>query len=363
MRRLLQRSVAWLTLLGVGGCDLELGAPHALWLLWGVGAVVALHVYAFRRRVRQVQRFATLAAARRLGWGLSRPRQVTKAALLTVAILALVLALAKPRYGFSWQEQRRRGVDIVLAIDVSDSMLAQDLGAGSSLTRLEQARRKVVDLLQRLQGDRVALVAFAGDATLACPLTLDYGMAQMFASELGPDSVSSKGTDLAAAIAVATRALASTPDNAKAIVLVTDGEDHSGEALAAAEQAHDAGVRLYAVGIGRPDGAPIPEPGGGFRRDDKGEMVITRLAESSLQTMALQSGGRYVRSVTADLDLETLYDQGIRADLAAQEQGTQRRRQWHERFQWLVAVALASLAVEMLLPERRRAARDMEATP
>lgn len=359
MRRALSPSVVWSLPFGIGGCELDFGAPHALWLLWAIAAVMALHVYAFRRRTRQVLRFAALSAARRLGWGESRPRQLAKAVLLTVGLLALVVALAEPRYGFSWQEQRRRGVDIVVAVDVSDSMLAQDLGAGSSQRRLDLARRKVIDLLQRLQGDRVALVAFAGDATLACPLTLDYGMAQMFATELGSDSVSSQGTDLAEAIRVATRALASTPDNAKAILLVTDGEDHSGDALEAAREAHDAGVRLYAVGIGRPDGAPIPEPTGGFRRDRKGEMVLTRLEESSLQRMALESGGRYVRSVIADLDLETLYDQGIRADLSAQERGTQRRRRWHERFQWLVAVALVSLVAEMLLPTRRRATRAL----
>ncbi len=144
----------------------------------------------------------------------------------------------------------------------------------------------------------------------------------------------------------------------RAVILITDGEDHSGEALEAAAEAKLAGVRIFTIGIGRDEGAPIPAPGGGFRRDRSGEIVLSRLDEPTLQKIALDTGGKYVRSVTGDVDLEQIYAQGIKATLEDQELGSKRRQRWEERFQWLLAVALLALMLEPLISERQRRRRE-----
>ncbi|MGB5514802.1 MAG: VWA domain-containing protein, partial [Thermoanaerobaculia bacterium] len=252
------------------------------------------------------------------------------------------------------EEVTREGVDIVVALDVSDSMLVEDAESAGRLSRLERAKREIADLLDLLQGDRIGLVAFAGTAFLECPLTLDYGAAAIFLDTLDTDLIPVKGTDLAEAIRVSLRAFEGAGSTSQAVVLITDGEDHSGQALRAAQEAKVAGVRVFTIGIGRDEGAPIPAPGGGFRKNRRGEIVLSRLDETTLQKIALETGGRYVRSVTGDVDLEQIYSQGIKAVLEDQELGSKRRQRWEERYQWLVAIALFCLTLEPLIAPRRR---------
>ncbi len=337
------------------GCgDVRIGNPDALWLLWLVPALLAFYVYVFRAKTRLLERFASRELLARLTSGVSRPRQVAKAALVLAGLAALVVALAEPKFGFTWEEVKREGVDIVVALDVSDSMLVEDAESGGRLSRLERAKREITDLLRLLEGDRVALVAFAGVAFVECPLTLDYGAAEIFLDSIDTDLIPVKGTDLGQAIRASLEAFEGATHPSRAIILITDGEDHDGQALAAAAEAKAQGVRIFTIGIGRDEGAPIPAPGGGFRRDRRGEMVLSRLDETALQKIALETGGSYVRSVTGDVDLEQIYSQGIKATLEDRELGSKRRQRWEERFQWLLAAALAALMAEPLLSERRR---------
>lgn len=332
--------------------DVQLGNVAALWLLWLVPALGLFYLYAFRARRRLLLRFASRPMLQRLASGVSRRRQAVKAALVLLALAALVLALAEIKWGFTWEEVERRGVDLVIAIDTSDSMLVADAEAGGGLSRLERAKREIVDLLGLLEGDRIALVAFAGTAFVECPLTLDYGAAALFLDVIDTDLIPVEGTDLGAAIRTSLAAFEGGSQPSRAILLITDGEDHSGEALAAAAEAQQAGVKIFTIGIGRDEGSPIPAAGGGLHRDRQGEVVLSRLDEATLQRIALATGGRYVRSVSGDVDLEQIYAQGIKATLADQELGSRRRRRWQERFQWALAVALAALMVESLVPER-----------
>lgn len=337
------------------GCDARLGRPQALWLLWLVPALTAFYVYAFRTKSRLLSRFASREMIARLSAGTSRRRQVVKALLVTLGLGAALLSLAQVQYGFTWEEVRRRGVDLVIALDVSDSMLVEDAESGGKLPRLERAKREIVDLLRLLEGDRVGLVAFAGTAFVECPLTLDYGAAEVFLSAIDTDLIPVKGTALGEAIRTAVGSFDSTKgEGSRAVLLITDGEDHTGEALAAAEEAKLAGVKIFTIGIGRNEGSPIPMPGGGFRRDARGELVLSKLDEVTLQKIALATGGRYVRSVTGDVDLEQIYHQGIKASLADQDLGSKRRERWQDRFQWLLALALVALSAEPLIAERRR---------
>ncbi|MDX1502164.1 MAG: VWA domain-containing protein [Thermoanaerobaculia bacterium] len=339
----------------LAGCaQLKVGSPESLWLLWLVPALALFLLYVARAKRRLLARFAQPEILARLTAGISRPRQVLKAALILLAVLALVLSLAELKYGFTWEEVRRRGVDIVVALDVSDSMLVEDVEAGGRLSRLERAKREIADLLRLLEGDRVGLVAFAGAAFLECPLTLDYGAAELFLDSLDTDLIPVKGTDLGEALRVSLEAFEGASHPSRAIILITDGEDHGGRALKLAAEAKTAGVRVFTIGIGRDEGAPIPASGGGFRRDRRGEIVMSRLDETTLQRVALETGGSYVRSVTGDVDLEKIYAQGIKATLEDQELGSRRRQRWEDRFQYVLGLALAALMLETLIPERRR---------
>lgn len=342
-----------LALASVGCDEVKVGNREALWLLWLIPGFVAFYAYVFRSKSKLLERFIDPEMLSRLASGVSRPRQLLKGGLVIIGCLGLVLALAELKYGFTWEEVTRRGVDIVVALDVSDSMLVEDVEADGRLSRLERAKREIADLLRRVEGDRIGLVAFAGTAFVECPLTLDYSAAELFLEALDTDLIPVKGTSLGDAIRTSLEAFEGASTSSQAVILITDGEDHTGEALAAAAEAKLAGVRIFTIGIGRDDGAPIPAPGGGFRRDQRGEMVLSRLDEPTLQRIALETGGSYVRSVTGDVDLEKIYAQGIKTSLEDQELGSKRRQRWEERFQWLLGLALAALMIEPLISDRR----------
>ncbi len=360
MNRAMRLSFVFLpALLAVGCGDVQIGSPDSLWLLWLVPALIAFYIFAFRKKTVLLRRFAAPEMLERLTSGVSRPRQYLKATLVLVGLAAALLALAEIRWGFTWEEVQRRGVDIVVALDVSDSMLVEDAESGGRLSRLERAKREITDLLRLMEGDRIGLVAFAGTAFVECPLTLDYGAAEIFLDTIDTDLIPVKGTSLGDAIRTSLDAFEGGSHPSRAVILITDGEDHTGDALRAAAEAKLAEVRIFTIGIGRDEGAPIPAPGGGFRRDRSGEIILSRLDEPTLQKIALDTGGKYVRSVTGDVDLEQIYSQGIKATLEDQELGSKRRQRWEERFQWLLAIALTALMLETLISDRvrRRATR------
>ena len=232
-----------------------------------------------------------------------------------------------------------------------------DAETGGSLPRLERAKREIADLLNLLDGDRIGLVAFAGTAFVECPLTLDYSAASLFLEDIDTDLIPVKGTAIADAITTAVTAFEGGAADSRAVILITDGEDHTGRALAAAEEAQRQGVRIFAIGIGKPEGSPIPLARGGFRKDRNGEMILSKLDETTLQKIALTTGGKYVRSVTGDLDLESIYLEGIKTSLVDRDLESSRRKRWEHRFQWFLALALLALFLEPLVPERRRAPR------
>ncbi len=334
------------------GCDLRLGRPDQLWLAWLVPLLIGFYALSASWRRKRLERFITADLWPRLVVGESR--RGLKAALVVGALLCLVVAAAEPKLGFDWQVVQRRGVDLVVALDVSDSMLVQDGAAGSELPRLVRAKRELHDLLAVVEGDRVGVVAFAGAAVVQCPLTVDLGAVAQFIDELGTDAVPVKGTALGAAIRTSLKALAKSAASSRAILLMTDGEDTTSDALAAAALAKEQGVRVYTIGIGREQGAPIPSDDGSFRRDARGELILSRLDEPTLQRIAVETGGAYVRSVTGDVDIEEIYRRGIKATLEDEARAGGRRQIWHARYQWLVALAAVLLAVEALLPERAR---------
>ncbi|RJP67587.1 MAG: VWA domain-containing protein [Candidatus Abyssobacteria bacterium SURF_17] len=276
-------------------------------------------------------------------------RRNIKFALFIAAAVFLVVSLLGPRWGFHWEEVRRRGVEIVIALDTSESMLSRDLQPN----RLERSKREVYDLIKMLRGDRVGLVVFAGGAFLQCPLTLDYGACLMFLDYIDTAIVPQKGTNLAEAITKAVSAFDAKGRTSKAIILISDGGNLQGDPMAAAQDAKRKGIKIYAIGVGREDEeAPIPLEGG-FKYSD-GKMVTTKLEDETLRDIALATGGIYVRSVTGDLDLEKIYYEEINKKMEKGEFESSRRKRWEERFQWPLFVAVAFLFAEACIGERER---------
>lgn len=327
---------------------LHFARPGFLWLLWLLVPLVALLWWSGRRRREALLRFADedllprLLPAARAGSGL-------RIALLAGAFGLLILSAAGPRWGFQWEQVNRRGVDLVVALDLSRSMLAED----SKPDRLTAAKREIRDLLDLLQGDRIALVAFAGTAYIQCPLTLDAYALEVFLDQMHPNRMDVGGTDLAAAVRASVAAFPEDERAGRAVLLITDGEDHSGELAKAAEEARQAGAHVFVVGMGAPEGAPIPDGRGGFVKEG-GKVVLSKLDEAALEELALTTEGTYVRSQPGDLDLRTLYLDDIKGRLEARDLTSSRQRRWEERFQWALLPAILLLLLEGVSGAPRR---------
>ncbi|MBI5395095.1 MAG: VWA domain-containing protein [Verrucomicrobia bacterium] len=335
--------------------------PIALHALWLVPVVVAFFWFAFRQRRRGLERFAaphlwpTVAPA-----ALSDRLWVWRAVLVTVAVALLAFALAGPRWGFRWEEVKRKGIDIFVAIDVSKSMLAQDVRP----SRLEQAKLAVRDLLREAVGDRVGLIAFAGTAFAPCPLTLDHAAVQMVLDDLAPESIPLGGTDIAGAMKEAMRGFEKAADRNCAIIIITDGENTAdSNPLSVAKTAATLGIKVFTIGVGTTGGELIPAVGEGgereFMKDKEGRAVQTRLDEATLQQIALTTQGYYVHATAGNFGLDTIYKQGI-LSMEPKDFETQLVRQYEERFQWPLGAALLLLLIEALLRERSKEASGFE---
>lgn len=330
---------------------MRFGNPQAFWYLLALPAFAGLYVWSFRARRVALERFGAPALMQKLTSATSRPRQVLKAILMLAFFVLVCLALVEPRFGSRTNTVHRRGVDVLIALDTSLSMLAEDIRPN----RLLRARYEIESFIDRLEGDRVGLVAFAGQSFVLCPLTLDYGAAKLFLDSVDTGLIPSRGTAIAGAIQTATRAFGGEDRKHKALILITDGEDHAGNPTEAAEVAAEAGVRIFCVGIGTREGELIPIRSDGrvdFLKDDQGHVVKTRLDEPTLQQIAQLTDGGYVRSQSGGVGLEEVY-----AQISAMEKkdlGTRTLSQYRHRYQWPLALALICLIAESFLSDRRR---------
>lgn len=334
---------------------MRFAAPEYLWLLLGLPVLAGLFVLSFRRRRRALEALGELRLVRRLTTSASTERRIIKAVLVGGAVLFLVLALARPQWGAKLETVTRRGVDVIVAVDTSTSMLAEDVKP----SRMAQARAAVASFVDLLRGDRIGLVAFAGTAYVACPLTLDYTAAAMFVEILDTDLIPVQGTAIAAAIRAAASAFRPGERRHKVLVLLTDGEDHEGDVMAAARDAGAEGITVYTIGVGSPSGEPIPlrnERGDiiGYKEDKEHRKVTSRLGEGDLEAIALATGGKYFRSTPDGIELQRVYEEISRMD-----QRTMSGRMlsvYEERYQIPLLAALVLLALEAALSDRRRSA-------
>lgn len=310
--------------------------------------MLGLHIHSQRQKKRKLHQFAHAPLWQHLVALPAVFNRRVKPALLLCGMALAILALAQPRWGFRWQEVQVRGVDIILALDVSKSMLAEDVRPN----RLTRAKHEIIDLLQQVQGDRVGLVAFAGTSFLQSPLTADYQAIELFLDALDTELIPKQGTAMGHALQTAIQAFSQTPPDARAVILLTDGENHGGDLEAVAQAALEAGVKLFVMGIGQPAGAPLPAPQGGFLKNQQGELILSKLNELALQKLALATGGSYVRSIAGDLDLEKIYFQDIKNRTTSEDLQTSRHRLWNEQFQWFLLAAILCWMLEPLLSNR-----------
>ena len=308
--------------------------------------------WAWRKKRWLIAQFVQSRLLANLTVGVSTTRQKIRMALLVTAMACLLMALARPQLGFDWEEARQRGLDVIVAIDTSRSMLADDLNPN----RLAKAKLAAFDLKRLARTDRLGLVAFAGSAFLQCPLSLDDEAFRQSVNALDVKIIPQGGTALAEAIHTALRALKEKIDNHKVLVLFTDGEDHDGRAVEAARTAAKEGMRIFTVGVGTASGEllRLPDAKGRseFIKDSQGNVVKSRLNEALLQQIAQATEGFYML-LSGAKTMEMLYERGL-APLPKAEFSARRVKRYHERFQWLLGLALLLLLVEMFLPERKR---------
>ncbi|MCB1095872.1 MAG: VWA domain-containing protein [Verrucomicrobiae bacterium] len=326
-----------------------------VWIYAGI-AICAGLLIAFRQfersRKAALAKFASPGIVQRLLAGVSDRKRYLKRGLFLVGVALLFLALARPQFGSQWQEVKRRGIDIVFALDTSRSMLAEDV----SPSRLERAKLGMMDFVEKLQGDRVGLIPFAGSAFTLCPLTLDYDAFHQSLEAANTDIIPHKGTDLASAIREAESLFAESGNNHKFLVLITDGEDLKGDALTAAQKANDEGMKIFTVGVGSAAGELIPvrgSQGQDFLKDASGQPVRSALDESMLTQIAQATGAIYAPFGQGAEGLQTIYREKL--SLVPKDELHQRMQQVAiERFEWPLGAALLCFLLRYLLGDRKR---------
>lgn len=319
-----------------------------LYLLLLLPVMAVVFELMLSKRRKSLARFASTEAVMRLAPDMSVGKLRWKFWIFAVAVALVIVAAARPQAGSKLREVEREGVEIMVAIDVSNSMLASDF----SPNRLERTKYAVSRVIEGLSEERIGVIVFAGDAYVQLPITSDYLTARNFVERISPTQVTKQGTAIGAAIDLATSAFSSDSEGSRVVVLVTDGENHEDDALAAAERAAEKGVQVYTIGIGTPEGAPISIDGD-FVRDQKGEIVVSKLDETTLQKIAATTDGAYIRATAASVGVQEIVDKINRTEKSKFK--TEIFEEYDEKFHIPLVAALVLLMVELvILPRRNR---------
>lgn len=326
--------------------------PDYAWLLLLLPIIGLAQVLSLALRNRRLKRYADSALLPVVVPHISTARQVLRFSLLRFGLALVIIGLTDPKAGYGKQEIQTAGMELMVCLDVSNSMLAEDL----SPNRLELAKRAIDQVIQKLGGDKIGIIVFAGEAFVQLPMTTDYEAARMFTAGISTDMISRQGTAIGNAIDLAMLSFDPTTAADKAVVVLTDGENHEDDALSAAQRAKDLGVAVHAIGLGSTNGAPIPIYRGsrrvGFREDRQGNTVVTALNESMLQELVAVSEGVFIRSGTYDVGLSSLIQRIQEAEKAELEAFT--FKDYRHRFLWFLIPGFALLVFEALIAERRQ---------
>ncbi len=322
-------------------------SPEYLYLLIVVPVLALLRLIAVRGRKRKLRRFGDAQLLTQLMPGVSRWRPAMKFWLLEAALAALIVMVARPQMGTRISNEKRVGIETVIALDVSNSMKAEDVAP----SRLDRAKMMVENLVDKFTDDKIALIVFAGDAFIQLPITSDYVSAKMFLSDINPSMITTQGTDIARAIELGSRSFTQQEGIGRAIIVITDGEDHEGGAVEAAAQAKKRGMRVYVLGIGSPSGSPVPDGLGGYMKDNGGNTVMSKLNEDMCKQVAEAGGGAYIH-VDNNSNAQDQLDKEL-ATLSQKEMETTVYSDFDEQFQAFGIIALILLVVEVCLLECR----------
>src|SRR5437773_7767536 len=337
---------------------MNFGAPEWLWGLLLVPLLVALFVRAERLGHRRLQEFVSARLLPQLAGTVNRPRRIARFALQLLGFSLVLVSLAQPRWGYTFQDVKRKGLDLLVAVDTSRSMLSNDVQPD----RLDRVKLAVQDLLNELQGDRVGLIAFAGRAFLQAPLTIDYDAVVEAINDLDTKTIPEGGTNMSSAIALATQSFVKSATGNRALIIFTDGEatdreEFSGDDVKTAKEAADAGVRIFTVGVGTPQGSLIPVTGDdgqtAFVKDSAGQVHKSKLDDKRLRDIAQATGGFYVHLENGPRTMRQIQSEGL-TKMQAAEMDVRLSRRPIERYDWPLGAALIVLALSILVSERKR---------
>ncbi len=324
--------------------------PELLYLLLILPVLTVVFVINRVRSRNAIRRLGDSALVSRLMPELSGVRPVLKFVLLLAGMTALIISIARPQYGSKLEEVRKQGVEVIIALDVSNSMLAEDIQP-DRLTRAKQAISRLVD---NLTNDKIGLIVFAGDAYTQIPITTDYVSAKMFLSTIGPDMVPKQGTAIGAAIRLASKSFTPGEGKSRAIIIITDGENHEDDPVSEAEEAAKAGIIIHAIGIGSGQGVPIPVSSGGrkdYLKDQNGTTVVTRLDEEILKKIAVTGGGSYIRASSTSIGLDEIFSDIRKMDQSELE--STMYTEYNDQFQIFAALAIILMVLEIIIMDRK----------
>jgi Ca-activated chloride channel family protein len=329
------------------------GAPYWLWGLLLIPILIALFIRAEQSGLRRLQEFVSARLLPQLAGTVNRPRRMVRFGMQLLGLSLALVSLAQPRWGYTFEDVKRKGLDLLIAVDTSRSMLSNDVQPD----RLERVKLASRDLINELQGDRVGLIAFAGRAFLQAPLTIDYEAVMESINDLDTKTIPEGGTNISSAINLATQSFGKSAVGNRALIIFTDGEELSGDAVKAAKAAADEGVRIFTVGVGTPQGSLIPitsENGEtAFVKDSAGQVVKSKLDEKPLREIAQAAGGFYVHLENGPRTMQQIYNEGL-AKMQAAEIDVRLSRRPIERYEWPLGAAIIALAFSILIGERKR---------
>ena len=319
-----------------------------LWLLATIPVFVAAYIAYTRHKRRQLEAFGDAELMESLMPNASRVRPTVKFSIVMVALTLLIFAAARPQFGQSERTEKRQGIEAIVALDISNSMLAEDVAPN----RLDRAKQMLSKLMDNMSNDKVGLVVFAGDAFVQLPITCDYASAKMFLNSIKPEQIKTQGTAIGQALSTSIRCFGEQSDASRAIILITDGENHEDDAVAVAKRAKEEGIQVLVVGIGKPEGSPLPIPGtNNFRKDRNGNVVVSKLNEEMCREIAQAGGGIYVRCDNSNTATKAIQKELNK--LATQEIETQVFTDYNEQFQSFALIALLLLVIDFFIFNRK----------
>ena len=321
--------------------------PKYLFLILLIPVFFLIQAVVLKLRKRKIRKFGDEELVEQLMPSYSRAKVWLRLSLFSLAFLFFSLGMARPQMGAVLKEHTARGAEVMIVLDVSNSMLAEDY----SPNRLERAKLAISRVVDKLRDDRIGLVVFAGNSFVQLPITTDYVSAKMFLNSISTGSVPIQGTAMGEAISTALRSFSAQSDKSRAIIVITDGENHEDDPVAAAEQAASMGVRVFTIGVGSPQGTMIPLEDGGYLEDRDGNPVVTRLDDKVLQDVAAAGKGLYIHAGNREFGLEPIINEIARMD--DEEYSSIVFEEYDELYMYFLAVALFFLLIEMLVGDRR----------